>query len=173
MEGADALGLIAEVGIAIAGFAGVVAALRAPGGRLTPYEALRISSLLGLSGTAVLLALVPGALQFAGLMETRIWTSSSLAMIVFLATMTFAQFRYYRIAFEGRPVGTEARAPGGRIVSTSFNVLRGAIVALQLANVIVMGQLWPFYFGLLAITAMSLFQFGNVLFTSPSPEVRT
>lgn len=31
MEGADALGLIAEVGIAIAGFAGVVATLREPG----------------------------------------------------------------------------------------------------------------------------------------------
>ena len=59
MEGADALGLIAEVGIAIAGFAGVVATLRAPRGRVRAYAAFRIGILLGLSASTVLLALLP------------------------------------------------------------------------------------------------------------------
>lgn len=31
MEGREGLGLIAEIGIAVAGFAGVIATLRAPG----------------------------------------------------------------------------------------------------------------------------------------------
>ena len=58
MEGADALGLIAEVGIAIAGFAGVVAALRAPGGRMSTYAAMRIGILFVFSASTVLLALL-------------------------------------------------------------------------------------------------------------------
>jgi hypothetical protein len=45
MEGADALGLIAEVGIAIVGFAGVIATLRASGGRIGSYAAVRIAML--------------------------------------------------------------------------------------------------------------------------------
>ena len=73
MEGGDALGLIAEVGIAIAGFAGVIAALRAPGGRIAPYAAFRIGTLLGTSALAVLLALLPFAFHFAGLTSATIW----------------------------------------------------------------------------------------------------
>jgi hypothetical protein len=54
VEGADALGLIAEVGIAIAGFAGVIVTLRAPGGAMETYAAVRIGALFGWSPTAVL-----------------------------------------------------------------------------------------------------------------------
>ena len=80
MEGADALGLIAEVGIAIAGFAGVIAALRAPGGRMGPYAAFRIGILLGQSTAVVLFALLPFALHHAGLTGGTVWTLSSAGM---------------------------------------------------------------------------------------------
>ena len=49
VEGADALGLIAEIGIAIAGFAGVIATLRAPRGRMGSYAVMRIGNLLAYS----------------------------------------------------------------------------------------------------------------------------
>ena len=61
MEGADAIGLIAEIGIAIAGFAGVIAALRAPGGRIGAYAAMRIGGLLGQNATLVLARIIHDA----------------------------------------------------------------------------------------------------------------
>jgi len=67
MEGGDALGMIAEVGIAIAGFAGVVAALRALGGKIGPYAAMRIGNLFAYCAGTVVLALLPFGLSFGGL----------------------------------------------------------------------------------------------------------
>jgi hypothetical protein len=55
VEGADVLGLIAEIGIAVAGFAGVVATLRAPRGTierrpLNPEESAGFSDVFDLLG---------------------------------------------------------------------------------------------------------------------------
>jgi hypothetical protein len=77
VEGGDALGLIAEISIAVAGFAGVVATLRAPG-----------------------------------------------------------------------------------------------IIVLQLANALCFRQLWPFFLGLLALTAHSLLLFAYILFAPSRAEVQ-
>ena len=76
MEGIDALGLIAEVGIAIAGFVGIVVALRAQSGAIGPFDELRIGTLLGVSALGVLLALLPFALHFAGLGGEMTWALS-------------------------------------------------------------------------------------------------
>jgi hypothetical protein len=168
MEGADALGLIAEVGIAIAGFAGVIATLRAPGGRIGAYAAMRIGLLLSMSGTVVLLALLPFALQFAGLSVGTLWTVSSSAMVVLVMTSSLVALRVSKTAL---PVAEEDRAPGMKFVSVAyFAVLIGNIV-LQLANAAFFGQLWPFYVGLLALTTYSLFLFAYILFAPSRAEV--
>jgi hypothetical protein len=169
MEGADALGLIAEIGIAIAGFAGVVATLRAPGGRMGAYAALRIGMLLGTSGTVVLLALLPFALHSAGMSAGTLWAVSSSAMVVLVMTSTLVALRVSNTAL---PVAEEDRAPGVKFVSfVYFAVLIGNIV-LQLANAASFGQLWPFYVGLLALTTYSLFMFAYVLFAPSRAEVQ-
>ena len=90
MEGADALGMIAEVGIAIAGFAGVIATLRAPGGKIGTYAALRIGGLLYLSATVVLLSLLPFAFHFAGVSSRAIWGLSSGAMVALATAIVLA-----------------------------------------------------------------------------------
>jgi len=170
MEGADALGLIAEIGIAIAGFAGVIAALRAQGGTMGTYEAMRIGTLLGWSVSAVLAALLPFALHFAGLAEATIWTLSSSALAVLVAMVLLGASRVFRSL--GAPRTPGDRAPGYRLVAPLLLAFPAGVLVLQGANVLFLRQLWPFYAGLLAITALSLFAFAYVLFAPSQSEVQ-
>ena len=170
MEGADALGLIGEIGIGIVGFAGVVAALRAPGGRMGPYAAMRIGVLLGMSGTVVLLALLPFALHFAGLSVGTIWAASSSATVMMIV-MNFLVLR--RAGMAALPAEEEDRAPGMKFVVVAYVATLTGTIALQLANAAFLRQLWPFYVGLLALTTYSLFAFAYVLFAPSRVEVQS
>ena len=117
MEGADALGLIAEVGIAIAGFVGIVVALRAQGEPLRAYEALQVGTLLGVSAEAVLLALLPFALHFVGLGSAMTWALSSAAMLILLGTLQVVTFRLARRLQPGvRPPRETARMAIGTVM---------------------------------------------------------
>ena len=166
MEGADGLGLIAEVGIAIAGFAGIVATLRAPHGKMVTLAALRIGFLLGQSATAVLLALLPFALHYAGLSNSGIWAISSSGMAALLLLMASLP----TLTFSGIEIGD--RAPTRQfVVPIGYAVLIGNVV-LQLTNVAFFRELWPFYIGLLITTAMALFMFADVLFAPSRAEVQ-
>ena len=100
MEGADALGLIVEVGIAIAGFAGVIAALRAPGGTMGLFAKFRVATVLSMSATVVLLALIPFAFHYAGLTSNTIWavSSSVMAGVVFFVFILAIPFLFIRHA---------------------------------------------------------------------------
>ena len=170
MEGADALGLVAEIGIAIAGFAGVIATLRAPGGRIGAYAAMRIGNLLAYSALAVLLALVPFGLHFAGLTNAAVWTLSSSAMTALVAAVFLGtvQIGYAR----GALPAIEDRAPGQRLFIPYAIAMPTGIIVLQLANAALVHQVWPFYLGLLALTAHSLFLFAYILFAPSRAEVK-
>ncbi len=170
MEWSDALGLIAEIGIAITGFAGVVAALRAQGGRMGAYAAFRIGLLLVQSATAALLALFPFALHYAGLSSSTVWalSSSVLAGVILFVGFLAGPLIYRRVA----PAALEDRAPGLRRIGPYSFAYMGVIVALQLTNVASIHMLWPFYVGLLGITGYSLFQFGWVLLAPGRTEVQ-
>ena len=168
MEGADALGLIAEIGIAIAGFAGVIAALRAPGGRIGAYAAMRIGGLLGQSATLVLVALLPFVLHYAGLTSSKVWALSSSAMAMFMLLIMLVSLRIFRRV---APAEVEDRSPGVRLIGPILIAFTSAIGLLQVANVALIHQLWPMVAGLLGITALSVFQFGWILFAPASAEV--
>ena len=168
MEGADALGLIAEVGIAIAGFAGVVAALRAPGGRIRPYAAFRIGVLIGLSASAVLLSMLPSTLHFAGVGGESIWRLSSSVMVLLILAILLGSIRMVaRLTRAG-----EEGPPGLRFFAPFIVSTYASIVALQVANVAFLQQLWPFHLGLLLMTALSLVAFAYILFAPTRAEVQ-
>jgi hypothetical protein len=69
------------------------------------------------------------------------------------------------------PATAEHRPPGMRWIVPFAYAYNGAIVALQLANVASIGQVWPFYVGLFALTALSLFQFAWMLVAPARAEV--
>ena len=170
MEGGDALGLIAEVGIAIVGFAAVIAALRAPGGTLGLYAAFRVAAVLSMSATVVLLALIPFAFHYAGLTNNTIWAVSSSVMagvvfFVFILAIPFLFIRHAQPAMEDRPAGS-------RWVKPFAFTYMGAITVLQLANGVSLQMFWPFYAGLLFLTAYSLFQFGWTLLAPARNEIQ-
>ena len=168
MEGSDALGLIAEVGIAIAGFAGVVAALRAPGGRIRPYAAFRIGVLIGLSASAVLLSMLPSTLHFAGVSGESIWRLSSSVMVLLILAILLGSIRMVaRLTRAG-----EEGPPGLRFFAPFIVSTYASIVALQVANVAFLQQLWPFHLGLLLMTALSLVVFAYILFAPTGGEVQ-
>ena len=169
MEGGDALGLIAEVGIAIAGFAGVVATLRAPDGRIGAYATLRLGMLLGMSATVVLLALLPFAFHFGGLSTEVIWGLGSGAMVLLGAATLLAPRTFLK---DQLPIETADLAHGaGRVWAITMSIHTLNFV-LQAANVAFMRQLWPFYVGLLTFTETSLFAFGYILFVPSRIEVK-
>jgi hypothetical protein len=168
VEGADALGLIAEVGIAIAGFAGVVAALRAPAGRIRPYAAFRIGVLLALSASAVLLSMLPSTLHFAGVSSHGIWAvSSSVMVLLIVAIFLFALRATSRLQRAG-----EEGPPGLRLFGPFILATYVSIIGLQIANVAFQQQLWPFHLGLLLMTALSLVVFAYILFAPTRGEVQ-
>ena len=169
MEGADALGMIAEVGIAIAGFAGVIATLRAPGGKIGTYAALRIGGLLYLSATVVLLSLLPFAFHFAGVSSRAIWGLSSGAMVALATAILLAPYTFVKSM---RPTATPDLAPGIGRLQPIFMTIQTLNVVLQAGNVAFIRQLWPFYVGLLTITTLSLFSFAYILFAPSRSEVQ-
>jgi hypothetical protein len=168
MEGGDALGLIAEIGIAIAGFAGVIAALRSPGRKIGTVSAFRIGVLLSHSCSVVLLALLPFAFHLAGLTSTMIWTLTS----GMAGGVVFGLLVAIPLVLRRMGIATLGASPAGdRWVGTFGYPYMGAIGVLQLANAASIGQVWPFYVGLLGITGFSLFLFAWTLLAPSSAEV--
>ncbi len=98
-----------------------------------------------------------------------IWVLSSSAMIVLVGTV---QLLVARMSLVVVPTAPEDRAPGERLTVFYTGALLLGIYVLQIANVVVFRQLWPFYLGLLTITAYSLFQFAYILFAPSRSEVQ-
>jgi hypothetical protein len=132
------------------------------------YAATRIGILFAFSASAVLLALLPFAFEFADLASATIWALSSSAMLVILGTVQFVLFRISRRAL---PSAREDRAPGVGLVRTSSIAIFAGVQVLQLANAAFFRQLWPFYVGLLIITSYSLLMFAYILFAPSRSEV--
>ena len=142
--------------------------MRAPGGKIKSYSAFRIGLLLSLSASAVFLALLPFAFEFAGLSSGKIWTLSSSAMVVLVGTFQIVTFRLHSVL---APAAPEDRPPGLRFVVAGSAAALIGVNVLQLANAAWLRELWPFYVGLLTVTMYSLFQFAYLLFAPAITEV--
>ena len=68
--------------------------------------------------------------------------------------------------------GVGDRAPGAGLVVPLYLAIVAAIFALQFTNAMFIRELWPFFLGLLVLTAWSLFQFAYVLFAPSRAEVQ-
>ncbi len=171
MDDADALGVIAEIGIAVAGFAGVVAALRAPDGRLGSYTAFRVGVLLGMSAAVVVLSLFPIALLQGGLADSMVWVVASAVMglVVFSVFIVAVPLAFKRTLWPSEAAESPA---GTRWVRPLAFTWMGMVVMLQIANVASIGELWPYYAGLVAITAYSMFQFAWILLAPARSEAQ-
>jgi hypothetical protein len=167
MNGAEILTTIAQLGVAVTGFSGIVIVFNRPPGRLSEFEAFRISILFANSLAAVFLALIPFVLFYSGLPDTVIWRTASALCFVF------------EVIFVASHVGPARKFL--REHRALFNVgLLGFVTCghamnaiLQLCNaldVINRRNLSIFILGLLWLLFHSAFQFGRILFVQPMTD---
>lgn len=83
MQGREALSTIAEVGLGLAGFTGILAALGRSSATFSRPEVLRLLLLLVSSLGAVFLALFPFALHESGVSGAACWRLSSAVLAAF------------------------------------------------------------------------------------------
>jgi hypothetical protein len=167
VQGGEALSTIAEVGLGLAGFTGILVAL----GRSTETSSrpavLRLLLLLVSSLGAVFLALLPFALHESGVGSAACWRLSSALLAVFTSiSLASLGYRIHR-----------HREEFGQLFSGTVFVVVGTgslvIVALQVANIAGLGALprsGPYLFGLLWLLFVASIQFVRILFVRPAGE---
>ncbi len=121
-----------EVGIAIAGFTGIVIALSKRDAN-ADSRALLISILLLTSIASVFFAFLPMLLSVAGLDDSTVWTASSAAFLAYISVVFSYRLRQ-RGAFPAR--SRAAVSLGGAIFLVG--------VVLQIPNVFILNSAWPY-----------------------------
>ena len=142
MEPQDLLIVSAELGVAIAGFAGVVSVFGARRREEWSFvERFRLESLLTASLTTVALALLGLVLLAADVESSSAWRLSSSAWA--LSAVFFLSRSYSRLRVALAEGGTVSR-PYSAAVYGSL----GFAIVLQIWNVVAVGEFWPFFVGL-------------------------
>lgn len=163
MTGAEILTTIAQLGVAITGFTGIAIAFNRQPGRLSEFEAFRVSILFSNSLAAVFLALMPFAFFYLGWPESRIWRALSGVFATFELIFLLTHFHPARRFFRQHPESFSIKL---LTIVTIGHVMNGIAQALNAAGVI-NAELSVFVFGLLWILFHSAFQFGRILFVQP------
>jgi len=100
----DSLQTIAEISIGLAGFSGLIVALRKNPGPLTDVQKYRLKILFAMTFGAMFLSLLPDLLLNFRVPDTRIWFDSSAAMfgysLLFVIWMVAGARRIARVAPE-------------------------------------------------------------------------
>lgn len=157
----DALFTVAEVGIALAGFSGVVAILgRRGAGEWSAPDWLRLAMLLSFSFGAVGFSLLPTLLLGLGVGEASAWALSSLLLALFLLTAYVLVTR--RLAQLGDAATRQfPRATGIAVAALSLPVL--VVLLLNAAGVLFSREFGPFFLGMLWLLALGGLQFYRLL----------
>jgi hypothetical protein len=125
-----------QVGVAIAGFSGIVVAFGSRArGEWSYHDRQLLYALLGSSGGCALLSALPLVLASTGLAETTVWAASSGCSVVLQLGLMVARARSV-----ARDAGTLARERWVLAAAFGGGV---ACVAVQLVNCVWWGAAWP------------------------------
>jgi hypothetical protein len=137
----NALSTLAEVAIAITGFAGVVTVFgRRSSGHWSVFERTRLVVLLGCSLAALLFCVLPFVVLSIPVSESSCWRSLSVLLAVALTAFTV---QVVRVSIEALRVPRSEREVS-LLLSAIF--LTGDLLAiiLLLANAFSLGVVWPY-----------------------------
>jgi len=149
----DFLSSIVEAGVGLAGFAGIIAALRQ--GRITrwPREPrLLLEMLLAASALAIVFALFPAVLAEADVSGASTWRIGSVLLLVCQLALVVLRTRQFQAA------GVRTRPPLWLVAWVS------SILVLQAVN-IVLGVSWPYLLGVFGFLGNGFFFFLRLLFS--------
>ena len=149
MEPDSALIGVAEIAVAIAGFAGIAAALRHGAAHTWPRaDRDRMVDLVTHSGIALFAALTPLVFGYQGGLDARLWAVSSFIWASCAAVgIALSMLRASR--------RRAMRSPITLIVPLLFLL----VLLLQVYNVTTLREFWPYLTGLVANLAFAFFQF--------------
>ncbi len=155
---------IAEIGIGLAGFSGLVVALRKGTGPLSDIQIFRIRVLFALSFGAMFLSLLPHLAADLGLGEQKTWFTASLAMSIYSGV-----FLYWWIASSSRVAKTVPEIFNWRAFST---MATGHTIVLSLQLGVVLSvfdapKAGIFGIGLIWYLIHASQQFARMLFVQP------
>jgi hypothetical protein len=150
----DTLSIFSEVSIALVGFSGIVIAV---GGRslgsLTQLERRRLSNLFIFGCGVLLLSLTTITLLHTTIDRHSIWTIAS--ALVFTLCTPWAAFDWRQVT---RLSATERAQVSGYVIYP-FMAVGALMLLLQLANVVVFHNSWPFFVALIFGISFALQQF--------------
>ena len=158
MNAESFLSSIVEIGIGIAGFAGIIAAIRSQ--RLTSWptlQRLQLQILFFASAAAILFALLPAFLAETGLTDATLWRVASVGMILWLVLAIGFRYR------QANRAGVTMPIPRPMIVLASVSLV------LQIGNVAVLASAWPYLFGITLLIANGFSMF-LLLLLSPQED---
>jgi hypothetical protein len=166
MEASTALSNSAQIAVAIAGFAGVVAVFRNESvhnwGQIEKFwlRLLLLNSILPLAFSMVgllLLAVTPTPMM--------IWRWCSAFALFFLtpyATMIIGNLLKFT------PGQLEA-AGGAKITSYALFSLLAIVCLLQLFNIVLLGSFWPYFAAIVTLLLGAMYQFVRLVLTPRQP----
>ncbi len=164
MEPGEALGIAAQIAVALAGFAGVVVVFRRESvHEWSPIDKLRLRLLLINSILPLVLCMLGLLLLTIRPVSAGIWRwCSGFAFVVsllFAITMT-KMFRRLDLRQIQRERAT-------RFVFYLFGTFGIAANLLQLYNAVFLGLFWPFFTGIVFQLVTAMFQFARMILLQP------
>jgi hypothetical protein len=164
MEAGEALGIAAQIAVALAGFAGVVVVFRRESvHEWSPIDKVRLRLLLATSILPLGLCMMGLLLLSIKPMPPAMWRwCSGIEFVVFLLFLVTMSKTFRRLG--GRNMQRES---GSRFMPYLFGAFGIAAMLLQLYNIALPGAFWPFFAGIVyqLITAMA--QFARMILLLP------
>ena len=164
MEPGEALGIAAQIAVALAGFAGVVVVFRRESVHdWTPIDKFRlrlllINSILPLALCVITLLLLTIKPAPMGIWR---WCSALTLVVLFPFVMTTAK-RWRSLDPE---LLRRERAAGSPF--HLFAILGIGVILLQLCNVAILNLFWPFFTGIVVHLLAAMVQFARIILLPP------
>ncbi len=165
MNPLDALFTLSEVAIALAGFIAIASVLRSATGSSIAGARIRVINLLSVSFGLLLVCQFSIALNIADVSEPITWRISSLLWILITIPTTIYNIR-------NQSALSDSGMENPRFVSWLLYPSIAVVGILQLVNIAVYGEFWPFFVATILVLAIGGLSFSILVlqFLRPSKE---
>src|SRR5262245_50419056 len=164
MEPGEALGIAAQIAVALAGFAGVVVVFRREGvHEWSGIDKLRLRLLLANSILPLGLCMLGLLLLTMKPLPPGIWRWSSGVLLI--ATVSFVTVTTQ--AFRRLSLPSAQRDRVTRLIFFLFGVFGVAAMLLQLYNIAWLDAFWPFFAGIVYQLVTAMAQFARMILLLP------
>ena len=161
MEPGEALGIAAQIAVALAGFAGVVVVFRRESvHEWSPMDKFRLRLLLMNSVLPLALCMLGLLLLTIKPLSADIWKwCSGFAFVILVLFAVTSMTIFHRLHLP--QLQSYGRAT--HLVFNLFGILGTAVMLLQLFNAAVLSAFWPFFTGIVFQLTGAMFQFMRII----------